>query len=109
MLSHVVQRFANDLQKLAGSPFFQNRKVSTNQSRVDTTVPLEMLDGFTNCGLQIIWTDIGRLHSSYEGTEFRHLCAPEILQLHQLAHSGVDIAFQQFANDLQAHLKADEA
>ena len=41
--------------------------------------------------------------------QFRHLGAPEVLQLHQLPHRRVAIALQQFADDLQAHLEADEA
>ena len=60
-------------------------------------------------GDQVGAVHIHRPHAVQESAQVAHLGLRQRLQLFQIVHAGVEIALHHLAQDLQAHLQADEA
>ena len=110
MLTDVVERFADDLDDVRGN--FRGsgkRTLSADEGDRDAALLLEFVEKAARGGRDAGPVHIQRTHVAHVRAHVPHLRFRQLLKLLQLLESGFAIALQNLAEDLEAHLDADEA
>ena len=110
MLLHVVQRLAKHLQHFQRHFLRQaDGAVGAEEGDRNAALLLKTLGGAARRGHQVGAVHIHRPHAVEEGAQVADLRLRQRLELLEIAHAGVEIALHELAQNLQAHLQADEA
>ena len=95
-----------------GSHFFGELQgtLAAHERHRNAALLLKVLANPPRRSVQVGSLHIRRPHAPDECTQFLHLLLRQILQVSsRVVHARAEIAFQELAQDLQAHLQADEA